>query len=1228
MNCPVCRAVNPEDAERCVTCGQSLASTAHPEAISVPQQASDSAATVAAVDPAAAMAAQQPAIAAGVLTPPPTPTSSGSGSTGSGSSPSSSTISFTLEPGSDFGPRYRIEARLGEGGMGIVYKAYDKELDRTVAIKLLRVGVAAEAGAMQRFKQELLLASKISHKNILRIHDLGDVNGIKFISMAYVEGEDLHAQLRRSGRLPMAQVVKIARQLCGALEAAHAEGVVHRDLKPQNVLIDKADNAYISDFGLAKSIEASAAGMTRTGEFLGTPKYMSPEQVEAKPVDNRSDLYSLGLILYEMAAGQVPFTGDSALQVMYQRVRQKPKNIKTLNPELPDYLARIIMRCLERDPAARYQSAKEILADLDAERASVSAARSVQIALPMPANRLWLALGGVLLVVLAFAIPPVWHLILERPAGSTATKFGVPAEPVSLAIIPFRNASGDRSLDWLGPSLAEMLSTDVGQSSYLRTVPSDRVHQILHDLRITPDSSLDPDTLRRVAEFASADRLLWGQYIKLGDQIRIDATLQHLKTQRTFALKVEAPNEKELPAAVEQLAESVHQSLAFSPDIIKELRSKSLKPSTKSVQALRYYSEGLQLARQGKSLDALKRFEASSKEDPDFALAYAKLGQIYANLGYDDKAQEFSRKAVDLSENLPPQEKYLIGANHARIMKNSAKAIESYENLAKVLPDDLDVQFGLAGLYEDAGSFDKAREHYARVLKADPKNVDALLATGRVETRGRSPQSSLDYLNSALTLAVQLGNDEEKANILLILGEAYSMLQKPDDALRNYEESLAIRRRLGQKRGVADSLQAMAQVQGNLGKLDLALKGYQEALRLRREIGDTKGIGHTLNDLGVLYAIRGQHDQALKLFKEALQIHRAVGREDHEALALNNIGSAYLDKGQYEDARTYYEQALQLREKLKVAVDIAETLHNLAETSTKMGEYDRALAHYHRALDLRRSAGDKRGAAIDSYSMGILFEYQGRYSAAVTAREEALKTFRELQDRSYSMAEILGGYGNALNLIGRSEEAQKGLEEALSLAREFQNQPLVAQTLNFQGDAFFYRGDFKSARALYKQALQVASRNRDHEKELISKFNLAKVAAKEGRSREAISALKKLAQEADTIGLKYLSVECSVYLAEALVNTKDYSHARQELERALGRSEKLGLRTLQAKSHYLLATALRLTGNTAEAGRHYRETLRFLEEMRKEPGAEKLMQRNDLNSLYTDSTRWSQAPTA
>jgi serine/threonine protein kinase/tetratricopeptide (TPR) repeat protein len=1129
--------------------------------------------------------------------------------------PGISDSSQALQPGHVLGGRYEILGLLGEGGMGAVYKARDREVDREVALKVIRPELAGHPDVMRRFKQELILAREVTHKNVVRIFDLGEAEGAKFISMEYIDGQDLRSVLRERGKLPSEEAVGIIEQICQGLEAAHSEGVIHRDLKPQNIILDKHGRVAVMDFGIARSREFQ--GLTQTGDLVGTPEYMSPEQAKGEEIDSRSDLFSLGIIFYELLTGKSPYEATTTAASLLKRTQERAIPPAKLDPAIPKFVNDIVVRCLEIDPRHRYASAREIVQDLEARHPPHRGLTTFHLPRFRTVEHFgtkWIAPAVALLLLLTLG------LVFRGKIFAPSTK---PAQPaISLAILPFRNASGDPKLDWLGTSLAEMLSTDVGQSSHLRMISSDRLHQVLHDLQISPDSTLDPNTLHRLAEFSNAETVVWGQYARFGEQIRIDAKLEDLKHERTAAFKAEAPNEKGVPEAVDRLAEDIRQNLALSPAMVKELQTRSFKPSTKSLQALFYYNQGVQFLRQGRDLDAQKQLQASIQQDPEFALGFSRLAQAYADLGYDSEAEQTSRKAVDLSENLPPQEKYLIAASHAGIMKDYPKAIEAYENLAKAVPGDSDVQFALGSLYEQTGAFDKAREHYDAVLKADPQSVEALWKRGGVEIESGNSPGSLDYLNRGLSLSVQLGNDEKKALILQAIGIAYKLMNKPEEALKSYQESLEIQRRLGQKRGAAASLNEMAQVYSLLGKPDAALASLNETLKLRQEIGAKKEAGDTLIDLGAFYYDRGQYDQALKMFKESLEVQREAGDENYQSLCLNDIGVMYQSKGQYDDALTYLQQALQLREKLNVPGDIAETEHNLAETSAKMGQYEQALKQYFRALELYRSTGNKRNAAIDSYGLGILYGYQGRYGAAVNSEEEAVKAFRELQERSPMMADMLSGYGGALAEAGRWAEAQKTSEEALSLARELKSESVVAQTLNFQGDSAFYRGDFRSAQALYGQALGAASRTKDRGKVLASKIGLAKVAIQQGRSREAIGSLRTLAQEADSLGLKYLSVECSVDLGEALVNTKDYSRARQELEPTLAKAEKLGLRTLLARDHYLLATALRAAGNGKEPTSHYREALRLLDEIRKEPGAEKVMERADLKSIYTDSTRW------
>src|SRR5437899_5943285 len=1126
-----------------------------------------------------------------------------------------------LQTGTIIGDRYEILQLLGQGGMGAVYKARDIELERLVALKLIRPDLASHPEILRRFKQELILAREVTHRNVIRIFDLGQAHGVRFITMEYVEGRDLRALLHEKGKLTPEEAVPIFVQIASALEAAHHAGVVHRDLKPQNILVDPGGRVYVMDFGVARSLETP--GMTQTGALMGTPEYMSPEQAKGQKVDARSDLFSLGIIFYETLSGVSPFKAETAMATMFKRTKERGIPVAQAASGVPVFLSDIVSKCLEIDTQQRYQSAREIITDLEKWQSGVvrgamnPAARWWKYA---PKQQKWVAVGIAAALMLTAAYPILSKLPLIFPSKPVAA-----IQPISLAILPFHNASTDLSIDWLGPSLAEMLSTGVGQSNRLRTVSSDRLHQLMKDLRVYPTADLDPDTLRRVAELSNAELVVWGQYAKFGDRIRIDATLLDLKRDRRTPLKIEAAREKETLTTVDGLAELIRKNLAVSPDVLKELKASSFQPTSKSVPALRDYNQGVQLLREGKDLEAQKQLQASIKEDPEFALAYSRLAQADADLAYDNEAEQLSRKAVDLSQNLPPLEKYLIASSHARIIKDYPKAIESYENLAKPSPGDSDVQFTLGRLYEDTGVYQKAREHFEAVLKTDPQSVETLWRRGAVELESNNPQGSLDYLNRGLTLSIQLENDEKKALILQAIGIAYRLMNKPEDALRNYQESLATQRRLGQKRGVAASLSEMAQVYSVLGKPDAALASFKEVLQVYKEIGAKKEAGDTLIDLGNFYQERGQRDQALQMYKESLQIQRDSADEAYQALCLNNIGNIYLSNGQYDDVLTYFQQALGLREKLKVQGDIADTLHNIAETNARMGQYDQALSQYLRALDLYRSTGDKRAAAINSYGMRMVFGDQGRLGAALNSKQDAVKTFRELQDRSPMMAGILTGYGGALAQEGQGGEAQKTLNEALSLARELKSQPAVAAALYFQGDAAFYRGDFQSARNLYGQAVQAASQTKERDKVLDSRIGLAKIAVSEGHSREAISSLKSLAQEADSLGLKYSSVECSIYVGEALVNSKDYVRARQELESAMGKSEKLGLRTLLAKDHYLLGTTLRLTGNGTEATGHYREALRLLDEIRKEAGVERVVERADLKTIYAESTRWSQA---
>jgi eukaryotic-like serine/threonine-protein kinase len=1122
--------------------------------------------------------------------------------------------------------RYEILELLGEGGMGAVYKAKDRELDRLVALKTIRAEMAHNAAMLSRFKQEVILAAQITHRNVIRIYDLGEAAGTKFLTMEYIDGEDLRSLLRERGKLAPKEAVAIVEQVCRGLEAAHAEGVIHRDLKPQNIMRDRNGRIVVMDFGLARSFESS---LTQTGGLVGTIEYMSPEQAMGSELDPRSDLFALGLIFYELLTGCMPYKSESAISSLVKRSQERAIPVAEIDHTVPGQLSDIVSKCLERDRNLRYQSASELLQELDrwcagstvqAVSSTASPMRSSAPALPEATSRVGrvprkLAYSA-LASVIAIALIVLIGFLIRRHLSSVRTQGQAAGGPVtSLSILPFRNASGDASLDWIGPSLLEALSTGVGQSKHLRVVSADRVHQEMRDLRIGPDAEFDDATLHRFAEFGNADYLLWGRYSKAGDQIRLDATLQDFKRQRTIPLQVTAAN-GQLMAAFEQLARDVQNNLSLPAGEIEQLRAVAFQPSTHSIEALRNFTEGLDFERQGNHMEGQKHFEASVKADPDFALAYSKLAQTSAELGHGSEAQQYSRRAIDLSKDLPDREKYLILAAHQRIANDTEKAIATYEKLAEASPEDADLQFALGQLYQQTGAYDKAKESYSRVLQQDPKSVDALLGLGEVETFRLNPQGSVDPLNRALALTIQFGNEERRAKVLQDIAVAYQQLIKPDDALRYAQESLDIRRRLDEKQGIAESLHTIARIQNSLGKTELALKGYQEAIQLQRAIGDTRGLGDTLIDLGNLYNERSDYDSALQAWKESLQIERGFGDQSLEAVDMNNIGGMYVAEGRYDDAQSYYENALRLREQLNVQSDVADTLHNLGDLATFTGQNERALAYYQRALKIRKSLGDERGAAVDNISLAVAYQQRGQYGAALKASSEALQTFRTLQEQGYWLAEVLAAQGSALSQAGREADSQHALDEAIAVARPLKNPDTIAEILNYQGDHAFYFGDIQSARALYGQAVRAAAhKSADPRLVLMSKINLAKASAQDNAPPATLATLNELAQQAETLGLKYLAIEASTDLVEATLRTntrRDW--ARQELERNLDDTEKLGFRMLAARTHYLLAKLSRADGRTADAESQMSAAHQILDEMRQESGSD-LDKRRDVAAM-------------
>ncbi len=1129
-----------------------------------------------------------------------------------------------LAPGAAFGSRYSIIRLLGIGGMGAVYQAWDDELGEAVALKVVRPEIMADQTVAhdleRRFKRELLLARQVTHKNVVRIHDLGEIEGIKYLTMPYIQGSDLGTVLAREKKLQVARAVSIAKQVVSGLIAAHEAGVVHRDLKPANIMIDADDHAVIMDFGIARSISGNAA--TMAGAVIGTLEYMAPEQAMARPTDHRADIYAFGLILYDMVVGpRHASRAESAVAELMARVQNALPPLRSVDPSLPEALERIIDRCTQPDPAARYQTTAELAAEID-QLAGDGRRALTDVWAPPPSTRptapvragkagrqlsvRQMAAAAAVLVAVASA---AWLWRDRLPSGSAGS-----GKPVSLAILPFRNASGDAGLDWLGRILADMTRTELGQAPGLRIVSSERLAQILGDLRIPHDGDPDPTTYDRLAQYSNADIVVAGQFVKFGSAIRLEATLNG-PNRTVVPLKAQAADDGQIPTAVKALAQAILPHLSSSGGT-GAARSALPGPSSASMPALKAYTEGEQLSRQNKHQDARVKFEEATKGDPRFALAFAKLAQTYRALGYGTEAEQASRTAGELSESLPEEQRYLIDAMRAGVANDTSKAIEAYERLERIAPNDSQILFDLAKLYDAKGDLDRARDMFKRVLDLDPKYVSALIALGQVEIRRRNFNEALNYLTPAYHEAVQTGNEPAKGAALHATGVAFKRLNKPEDALRNYEQALEIRRRIKDRRGTAATLTEMGQVLTTLQRTDAALVSFNESVQISREINDKRGEGLTLIGIGGILDEREEYDKALDMYKQALQIQIDLGNDAYQALCHHNIAWIHLQEGRYDDAMTYFQNALQTRETSKVPSDIAETLQGLANAQAKVGQYDAALPNYLRALELRRKANDDKAAATVSEDMAMVFAHQGRYAAALGAHESALKPFRESGD-ARGLAAILDGYAATLIMLGRFEQAQSAIQEASDLARKVRAGRLIASSLNTQGNRSYYKGDYQGARAVFAQALRTSEKFTNPELRVVSAMNVAKNDVREGRASAAVPRLRELAGRAERLRLRPLAAECSLYLGEALLVGGDSSGARRELEAALTLSERLGLRSVSANAHYLLAMASSQIGDKRASGRHLTEARQIVDAIRKEAGTDDLLNREDLKRIVS-----------
>jgi len=825
-------------------------------------------------------------------------TPSGHSPSHSKSSSASGQRSRVLEPGDELGPRFQIDDLLGEGGMGRVYKATDRELGRVIAIKVLLSELTADAQVIQRFKHELLLASRISHKNILRIHDLSEADGVKFITMAYVEGKDLNQVLKTEHPLPLERCLKFARQLCEALAAAHAEGVVHRDFKPHNVLVGKDDYVYVSDFGLATSFETAKMGMTRSGAFVGTPKYMSPEQVEGGTVDQRSDLYSLGLVIYEMATGEVPFAGESTWQVMYQRVKEKPKDPKLVKPDLPDWVARIIMHCLEKEPSHRYQSANEILVDLDEHKSRSSHSQTVVLPFsPKQAKWTGSALVAALALLIAFfAIPTTRHLVF-RPGPATA---GGPVErpglpPLSagkyVAILPFRVLGNDDSLGYVADGLGEALTAKLFQLNDVR-IASTNAAQKTNDSK-TP--------LPQIAKDLGVNMIVHGLVQGSGKQLRISVQLQNMETNQLQWSQEFSGMSGDLLTLEDHIYAGLVDALKLKATP-GEMSVAGAHP-TENVAAYDIYLRGRNALRgqqDPKNIQAaIDLFEQAIKMDSNFALAYTGLSDA-SMLMYREKKERFW------------SERGIAAAKQA-------------EQLNTKLPE---VHFSLGSAFSATGQTTEAIAELKKALELAPNSDEAYRRLGNAYADIGQRDPAIQALQKAADLNPYYWVNQNA------LGTAYFEFGDYDKALKQFQSVTQLEPQN------AAGYDNMGSVYSRMGKYQESIGAYQKALEIQP-------YATTYSNLATAYFYLKKYPEAVVMFEKATEMNPG-----DEAVA-GNLADAYRWAGQKDKANATYDKAIALAYKqLQVNPRDANTMGHMALYYAKKGDSTKAKEFINRARSI------------------------------------------------------------------------------------------------------------------------------------------------------------------------------------------------------------------------------------------------------------------------------------
>jgi len=755
-----------------------------------------------------------------------------------------------LQAGTVLGGRYEILQQLGEGGMGAVYKVRDRELERVIALKVIRPELAQMPEVLSRFKQELIIARKVTHKNVSRIYDLAEADGVKFITMEFIEGRSLSSLLQEKGKLAPKQAAGVIVQVCRALEAAHSEGVIHRDLKPQNIMLDVHDRVIVMDFGIARSVEIGS--MTQTGVVLGTPAYMSPEQAVGEELDSRSDLFTVGIIFYELLTGSSPYKAETALESLYKRTIEQVRPPIEIAPKIPQPLSDIDVRCMEIDKNKRYSSAAEIISDLEAWSGGTIGTRVI---IPDKKSRFekiaWVAFVSLVLAAAGvfffrdklFSFKPVAH------------------RDMSVLVADFANQTSDSLFN---ETLEPAFIIGLEGAPFIRSFSRGTARKLAAQL--SPNAkSLDESVARLVATREGIDVIVVGAIANAGGQYTITVKAIDGITGKDIVSKSAKADKKDVLASIAGLSADVRSALGdTTPESVKLAAQETFTAET--LEAAHSYAAAQDLQQKGKWDAAIKEYQHATYLDPEFGRAFAGLAAMEANIGRPQEAERNYKLALAHIDRMTDREKYRTRGSYYLFIRDAQRAIEEYTNLAQQFPADAVAETNLALAYFYNRNMPKAQEIGRRAADKSPDSAPmrsnvALYAlyAGDFVTAAKEAQAALkinpDSEEPMRTLALaQLGNGQNQLaaetyrSLAAISARGASMADtgladlalyegRTADAIRILEKAIASDLAANDKASAAVKQAMLAKAELALGQKDSAVASAEKAIAANQDDG-------------------------------------------------------------------------------------------------------------------------------------------------------------------------------------------------------------------------------------------------------------------------------------------------------------------------------------------------------------------------------------------------------